>query len=89
MSGKVKIYFISRLGADRQAFRNLIFPTDLELIYLDWIIPMPDELLGGLYKCLIMSNIQLRYIYVPEKFFRKDCRYVIYRFHLYKEMNSI
>lgn len=45
MSGKLRIYFISGLGADRRVFRNLIFPADIELIYLDWIIPMPDELL--------------------------------------------
>lgn len=45
MSGKVRIYFISGLGADRRVFRNLVFPTDFELIYLDWIIPMPHELL--------------------------------------------
>jgi len=45
MSGKVRIYFISGLGADRRVFRNLVFPTDFELMYLDWIVPLPDELL--------------------------------------------
>lgn len=56
MSGKVKIYFISGLGADRRVFRNLIFPTDFELIYLDWIIPMPDELLED-YAIRLASDI--------------------------------
>lgn len=38
-----RIYFISGLGADRTVFRNLVFPSDYELHYLDWITPLHDE----------------------------------------------
>lgn len=37
------IYLISGLGADRRAFRKLIFPPDFKLIHLDWISPHPNE----------------------------------------------
>ncbi|MGV8963218.1 MAG: alpha/beta hydrolase [Candidatus Saccharimonadaceae bacterium] len=56
MSGKVRIYFISGLGADRRVFRNLVFPTDFELIYLDWIVPMPHERLED-YAIRLASSI--------------------------------
>lgn len=39
------IYFISGLGADRRAFRKLIFPENFDCIYLDWIHPLPAETL--------------------------------------------
>jgi pimeloyl-ACP methyl ester carboxylesterase len=39
------IYFISGLGADRRAFRKLVFPNNFECIYLDWIHPLPAETL--------------------------------------------
>ena len=42
-----KVYFISGLGADRRAFKKLIFPPSFELIYLDWIPPQPNESLEG------------------------------------------
>jgi len=38
-----KIYFISGLGADRRAFRKLIFPPGFELVYLDWIPAQQNE----------------------------------------------
>jgi len=38
-----RIYLISGLGADRRAFRRLVFPADVELIHLDWITPQPKE----------------------------------------------
>ncbi len=38
-----RIYFISGLGADRRAFKKLTFPSDFELIYIDWITPEADE----------------------------------------------
>lgn len=38
-----RIYFISGLGADKRAFRKLTFPSDFELIYLDWIAPERNE----------------------------------------------
>ena len=39
------IYFISGLGADKRAFRNLIFPENFDCIYLDWIQQLPAETL--------------------------------------------
>nr|WP_121272677.1 alpha/beta hydrolase [Pedobacter schmidteae] len=56
MSGKVRIYFISGLGADRRAFRKLKFPADFELVYLDWIVPIPDEQLED-YAIRLASSI--------------------------------
>jgi pimeloyl-ACP methyl ester carboxylesterase len=38
-----KIYFISGLGADRRAFKKMIFPTEFELIHLDWIPAHANE----------------------------------------------
>lgn len=38
-----RIYLISGLGADRRAFKKLVFPPDFELIYLDWITPELGE----------------------------------------------
>lgn len=38
-----RVYFISGLGADRRAFRKLTFPTDFELVHLDWIPPLTKE----------------------------------------------
>jgi pimeloyl-ACP methyl ester carboxylesterase len=40
---KPTIYFISGLGADRRAFRNLRFPKEYNCVYLDWISPTPNE----------------------------------------------
>lgn len=37
------IYLISGLGADRRAFRKLIFPAQYKLIYLDWIPALSNE----------------------------------------------
>ncbi|SDJ55643.1 Pimeloyl-ACP methyl ester carboxylesterase [Pedobacter sp. ok626] len=38
-----RIYLISGLGADRRAFKKLVFPTDIDLVYLDWITPELGE----------------------------------------------
>lgn len=43
METSKKIYFISGLGADSRAFRKLIFPSDFELIHLNWITPEINE----------------------------------------------
>jgi pimeloyl-ACP methyl ester carboxylesterase len=42
-----RIYFISGLGADRRAFRELKFPRQFELVHLDWIPPLQNESLAG------------------------------------------
>ncbi|HKG08557.1 MAG TPA: alpha/beta hydrolase [Pedobacter sp.] len=39
----IRIYFISGLGADRRAFIKLKFPSEFELIHLDWIAPLKAE----------------------------------------------
>lgn len=38
-----RVYFISGLGADERAFRKLTFPSDFELIHLNWILPEDKE----------------------------------------------
>lgn len=41
----VKVYLISGLAADYRIFKNLIFPSGIEPVYLDWITPEKDETL--------------------------------------------
>lgn len=50
-----KIYFISGLGADRRAFKRLVFPLDCELIHLDWIPPIKNETLESYADRLALS----------------------------------
>lgn len=40
-------YFISGLGADHRAFKNLILPEPFETIHLSWIPPLPDEAIAS------------------------------------------
>jgi len=51
----IKIYFISGLGADRRAFKKLIFPPDCELIHLDWIPAIKNEALESYADRLAIS----------------------------------
>jgi len=37
------IYLISGLGADRRAFRKLVFPAEFTCVYLDWIEPIQND----------------------------------------------
>ncbi|TDO20707.1 alpha/beta hydrolase [Pedobacter duraquae] len=51
MTGKLedkrsRIYMISGLGADRRAFRKLVFPDEFEVVYLDWISEVRNESLA-------------------------------------------
>lgn len=40
----MKLYVISGLGADRKVFENIVFPSCFsEIIYLDWLMPLPEE----------------------------------------------
>ena len=39
----ITIYLISGLGADRRAFRKLVFPEEFKCVYLDWIEPIQNE----------------------------------------------
>ena len=39
----MKAYFISGLGADKQAFRRIRLPSAYEPVYLDWITPAKNE----------------------------------------------
>lgn len=39
----MKAYFISGLGADKQAFKNIKLPAGYEPVFLDWIPPQKDE----------------------------------------------
>jgi pimeloyl-ACP methyl ester carboxylesterase len=50
-----KIYFISGLGADRRAFKRLVFPLDCELIHLDWIPAIKNETLESYADRLALS----------------------------------
>lgn len=52
----ISIYFISGLGADRRAFRRLVFPEEFKIIHLDWISPEPNESLVS-YASRLALNI--------------------------------
>ena len=39
----MKLYIISGLGADRSVFEHIQFPSHLEVIFIDWLIPHIDE----------------------------------------------
>lgn len=39
----MKIYVISGLGADFKVLEKITFPADLEVVFLDWIIPEKNE----------------------------------------------
>ena len=39
----MKLYIISGLGADRSVFEKIVFPAHLEVVFIDWLIPQPDE----------------------------------------------
>ena len=41
----MKIYLISGLAADARIFKNLIFPSGIDPVYLDWISPEKNETL--------------------------------------------
>lgn len=51
-----RIYLISGLGADRRAFKKLVFPTGFERVYLDWIAPKTSESLED-YAIRLALNI--------------------------------
>lgn len=39
----MKVYFISGLGADKRAFYKIELPPGYEPVFLDWIMPLPNE----------------------------------------------
>ncbi len=39
----MKAYFISGLGADKRAFYKIQLPAGYQPVYLDWIMPLPNE----------------------------------------------
>lgn len=45
MTNNPKIYLISGLGADKRAFRKLVFPNEYQCVYLDWIPMLLDDTL--------------------------------------------
>lgn len=53
----MKAYFISGLGADRRAFQNLVLPSGLEVVHLDWIPPYARESLAS-YAQRLSARIQ-------------------------------
>lgn len=39
----MKAYFISGLGADQRAFRQIALPSQYEVVHLNWVPPLPKE----------------------------------------------
>jgi len=37
------IYFLSGLGADESAFKNLIYPVGVNAVFIDWLMPVKNE----------------------------------------------
>lgn len=39
----MKLYIVSGLGADFKVLERICFPKDLEVVFIDWLIPKPNE----------------------------------------------
>ena len=39
----MKLYIISGLGADRSVFEHINFPSEMELHFIDWLVPEQNE----------------------------------------------
>lgn len=39
----MKIYIVSGLGADYKVLERLVFPKQHEVIFIDWLVPKPNE----------------------------------------------
>ena len=55
----MKAYFISGLGADKEAFKKIKLPNDYEPVFLDWITPEKNETLCNYarrFSSLIKNN---------------------------------
>ena len=39
----MKLYIISGLGADRSVFEHINFPSDMDLHFIDWLVPEQNE----------------------------------------------
>lgn len=39
----MKLYIISGLGADSSVFEKITFPSHLDVVFIDWLIPEQDE----------------------------------------------
>jgi pimeloyl-ACP methyl ester carboxylesterase len=50
----VTVYFISGLGADKRAFKNIKLPDKFEIIHIDWLSPLDNETLTEY--CLRLSD---------------------------------
>ena len=49
------IYFLSGLGADSRAFKNLIFPPGIKTVFIDWLVPYKKEPMADYAKRLTAS----------------------------------
>jgi hypothetical protein len=50
MKNKMKLYVISGLGADFKVLERIHFPDQLEVVFIDWLIPIKDEIFGDYVK---------------------------------------
>jgi hypothetical protein len=46
----MKLYVISGLGADFKVLERIHFPDQLEVVFIDWLIPIKDEIFGDYVK---------------------------------------
>lgn len=52
----MKLYIVSGLGADHSVFEKIKFPKHLEVIFLNWLMPLQDETLQN-YVDRMIKNI--------------------------------
>ena len=50
MKNKMKLYVISGLAADFKVLERIQFPDQLEVVYIDWLIPMKNEIFADYVK---------------------------------------
>lgn len=53
----MKLYVISGLGADKKVFEKIQFPKHLEVVFIDWLIPQPNEEFQHYIDRIISENI--------------------------------
>ena len=50
MKNKMKLYVISGLAADFKVLERIQFPDQLEVVFIDWLIPLKNEIFADYVK---------------------------------------
>ena len=58
----MNVYFLSGLGVDERAFKKIHLPESFQIIYINWIKPLPKENISD-YKGFYQNNPFLTWIF--------------------------